>query len=618
MKSKKLLKHILGVVLVLGILIPAGGFAFPLESLADGTSISFTVSSTTDWQDTGLEVQAGDTVEITATGSVRFDSAGRMADPDGQPDGDLIVGSMGALVPDEPSHTLVGRIGSSGSLTDLSGFLVGSDYLGTASESGKLFLGFNDIFVKPDRSGLDSGGVGDNSGSFSTEITITHTIYSGPFDDHFYTLDMDRWDLSTGTGPGEHYPTTFDPGNVITTLQDELQIRVPYQTRQGGQIVTDDFVSYGRYRARIKASSVDNTIQGFFVYAHEYEEEGRLGHREIDIEFGLTEHRNEISFGTWINGVKELIPPIALTWDPSEKYYEYGFDWYEDRVDFWVGPFRVWQSDWEISPDPSGQPLKLMFNNWVKDWPPDNPPLPQDDSYLLVDWVSYQPQYGELVCQAFSPVDISIMDPDGLVIDMDTNEIAGAAYAETDLDSDGDLDDLVTIPQPRFGDYKIGVVPDPTAELTETYTLQVVIDGETIMLAENTPISDIPDQGYIVRCDAGEIAQIVPTTMDFDPHTLNLKSQGKVVTVYVELPTGYDMEQIDISSIMLNGVVPALVRPTEIGDYDKDGTPDLMVKFDRAAVKALLTLASQVEVTIMGEVAGIAFEGTDTIRVINS
>ncbi|MGB5925584.1 MAG: hypothetical protein WBH01_05760 [Dehalococcoidia bacterium] len=180
MRSERLLKCTLYTVLILAVLIPMGGFSFPLASLADTTLTGLTVSSKTAWQDTGIDVQAGDTVQIAATGYIQFDSAGHMADPDGQPDGDLGTGSMSSLVPGAPQHTLVGRIGSSGSLTDLSGFLVGSDYSETASESGRLFLGFNDGFVKPDRTGLDSGGVGDNSGSFIVQITIIAALPAKP------------------------------------------------------------------------------------------------------------------------------------------------------------------------------------------------------------------------------------------------------------------------------------------------------------------------------------------------------------------------------------------------------------------------------------------------------
>ncbi|TET37857.1 MAG: hypothetical protein E3J65_06045 [Dehalococcoidia bacterium] len=88
------------------------------------------------------------------------------------------------------------------------------------------------------------------------------------------------------------------------------------------------------------------------------------------------------------------------------------------------------------------------------------------------------------------------------------------------------------------------------------------------------------------------------------------------VTVYIELPEGYDVHEIDVSSITLNGLVPALAKPTELGDYDADEIPDLMVKFNRAEVQDLLEVGEDVEVTISGQVAGITFEGSDTIRVI--
>jgi hypothetical protein len=66
----------------------------------------------------------------------------------------------------------------------------------------------------------------------------------------------------------------------------------------------------------------------------------------------------------------------------------------------------------------------------------------------------------------------------------------------------------------------------------------------------------------------------------------------------------------------LNGTVPALTKHTSIGDYDKDGMPELTVMFDRATVQGILTPSDQAEITITGKVAGLDFTGSDTIRVI--
>jgi uncharacterized protein YjdB len=122
------------------------------------------------WINTGLTVLAGDTLQITATGEIQFDSAGRTADPSGRPDGD--PPGNNTLVPFVGSHTLVGRIGSTGSLFDQTGFFVGSSYNRVMRTSGELFLGFNDGYVRSDRRGLDPGGVGDNSGAYSVFIAI--------------------------------------------------------------------------------------------------------------------------------------------------------------------------------------------------------------------------------------------------------------------------------------------------------------------------------------------------------------------------------------------------------------------------------------------------------------
>ena len=50
------------------------------------------------------------------------------------------------------------------------------------------------------------------------------------------------------------------------------------------------------------------------------------------------------------------------------------------------------------------------------------------------------------------------------------------------------------------------------------------------------------------------------------------------MTAYIELPQGFSVNQIEITSIVVGGTLHALPKPTEIGDYDMDGVPDFMVK----------------------------------------
>lgn len=83
---------------------------------------------------------------------------------------------------------------------------------------------------------------------------------------------------------------------------------------------------------------------------------------------------------------------------------------------------------------------------------------------------------------------------------------------------------------------------------------------------------------------SGEFALQTETVIDFDPDTLKINdNQRKYVTVYIELPEGFNVADIDVSSLTLNTfdaeISQALPFPTAIGDHDEDGILDLMVKF---------------------------------------
>jgi hypothetical protein len=172
------------------------------------------------------------------------------------------------------------------------------------------------------------------------------------------------------------------------------------------------------------------------------------------------------------------------------------------------------------------------------------------------------------------------------------------------------------------GDFPVTFEWDIGSSHTFSYASPLVAGGIRYVWSSTTGLSSLQGGTLIVATSGSvtgsylTIVERLPATVDFDPDTLNLKSKGNYVTVYIELPRGYLVTQIDISSIRLNGTVPALAKPKAIGDYDKDGIPDLMVKFDRAAVQKILAPGNQVEITIMGKVAGVDFEGGDTIRVI--
>ncbi|MFQ6061216.1 MAG: hypothetical protein ACE5KV_08015, partial [Thermoplasmata archaeon] len=101
----------------------------------------------------------------------------------------------------------------------------------------------------------------------------------------------------------------------------------------------------------------------------------------------------------------------------------------------------------------------------------------------------------------------------------------------------------------------------------------------------------------------------IASTIDVDPDTLNLKSKGKWITAHIDLPEGNDVNDINVSTVMLNDLIQA-----EWGDVQDES---LMVKFDRSEVEDILSPSEAVTLTVSGELYdGTRFEGSDDIRVI--
>lgn len=99
-------------------------------------------------------------------------------------------------------------------------------------------------------------------------------------------------------------------------------------------------------------------------------------------------------------------------------------------------------------------------------------------------------------------------------------------------------------------------------------------------------------------------------TLDVDPDTLNVRSKGRWITAYFTTENAL-AENIVASSLVLNDVV----RPAW---WNVQNDTTLMVKFDRAAVQAILPISHSVDIKITGQwLDGESFEVHDIIRVID-
>jgi hypothetical protein len=98
--------------------------------------------------------------------------------------------------------------------------------------------------------------------------------------------------------------------------------------------------------------------------------------------------------------------------------------------------------------------------------------------------------------------------------------------------------------------------------------------------------------------------------------------QHHLVLAFIELPLGYDVQDVELPTLelALPGVGDVSVKEnwTFIGDYDVDGVPDLMVAFQRSRVWHLLGgQAGVFDLIVSGDLStGDAFSGTDVLAVV--
>lgn len=108
----------------------------------------------------------------------------------------------------------------------------------------------------------------------------------------------------------------------------------------------------------------------------------------------------------------------------------------------------------------------------------------------------------------------------------------------------------------------------------------------------------------------------VEAAIDIKPDTLNLTSKSKWVTCYIRPGDGWDVEDIDSSSVLLENEI----EPESLRAYSKKQV--MIAKFRREEVQAMLLKRGQtgrVELVVTGALDnGTGFEGTDTIKIVNS
>jgi hypothetical protein len=271
----------------------------------------------------------------------------------------------------------------------------------------------------------------------------------------------------------------------------------------------------------------------------------------------------------------EILPRWAnLSGPDSKRWLEYSGYWgtgqrYENQLSqfpniaeqfakVWRGP--AFRKEWS---NPVGEEFKNLTIRGVTD-------------HLICDTAKRQSRL-----DAVNPIDIIVRDPQGRTVSPDTSEIPMARYEVLSIDSSGvevSRSVSVIIPYPVAGEYRVDVLPGRGGRMDDTYSLESTREWfgaptDTIVVAADVPIGDIPPEGYRLLPDVPQTGESALEPFfwildweagDATPVEWRLKSADDAFNVADIIP----------ESLRLNGQVPPIL-PVTIAD----GT--LTVQFPR-------------------------------------
>jgi enterochelin esterase-like enzyme len=216
------------------------------------------------------------------------------------------------------------------------------------------------------------------------------------------------------------------------------------------------------------------------------------------------------------------------------------------------------------------------------------------------------------------------------------------------------LDTMANIIQPVWDLWLLHNPPAFAATLPPTSDLGIYFDCGTIdemgCYPQNTTFAMILDQlgiDYEFQSYVGDHSSQLPSrfpigitflvglkgTVDYWPHWLWIGWGGgclmRWLRAFVELPEGYDAADIEISTVAITSIAGEAVTPlyregwTRVGDYDRDGIPDLAVRFNRRDVvllcRNIIDACGYYDFTVSGKLNdGFAFSGNGSLYVLGN
>lgn len=166
----------------------------------------------------------------------------------------------------------------------------------------------------------------------------------------------DKFIASDGWSNGSPFDCSWHTENV--TFEDGLMKLTIDKTYEytAGEYRSNDFYGYGLYEVCMKPIKNTGVVSSFFTYTGP--SDGNPWD-EIDIEF-LGKDTTQVQFNYYTNGQGGHEYLYDLGFDASEEFHEYGFEWKEDSITWYVDGEAVYTATENLPVTPS----KIMMNAW--------------------------------------------------------------------------------------------------------------------------------------------------------------------------------------------------------------------------------------------------------------